>query len=141
MDAWWFDESQARQDAVRGLFAHLHASQDDRTPLVVCGDFNADPDSDELRMMTGRAAAPVKGLSFYDGGKSQAQVAGAARGPTPTPSPPNCCGRIVGSTTSSQPPPRRGGAGHPLAAGLLGAGPRGGTYASEHYAVQADIRY
>jgi len=141
MDAWWFDESRARQDAVRGLCAHLHASQDDQTPLVVCGDFNADPDSDELRMMTGRAAAPVGGLSFYD--------AWEAAGPG---------GR--GSTWSNANPwatqllwperridyiftaaPRRGGAGHPVAAALLGTGPVGGTYASDHFAVQADIRY
>jgi endonuclease/exonuclease/phosphatase family metal-dependent hydrolase len=141
MDAWWFDESQARQDAVRGLFAHLHASQDDRTPLVVCGDFNADPDSDELRMMTGRAAAPVKGLSFYDAW----EVAGpGSRGSTWSNA--NSFAtqllwpdrRIDYIFTAA---PRRGGAGHPLAAGLLGTGPRCGTYASDHYAVQADIRY
>lgn len=36
MDAWWLDESQARQDAVRGLFQHLHGSRDDRTPMIVC---------------------------------------------------------------------------------------------------------
>jgi hypothetical protein len=38
MDAWWIDESQARQDAVRGLLAHLHDAQDDHTPMIVCGD-------------------------------------------------------------------------------------------------------
>jgi endonuclease/exonuclease/phosphatase family metal-dependent hydrolase len=36
--------------------------QDDRVPLVVCGDFNADPDSDEIRMLRGRSSAPVPGL-------------------------------------------------------------------------------
>ena len=38
MDAWWFDESRARQDAVRNLLAYVHESQDERIPLVVCGD-------------------------------------------------------------------------------------------------------
>jgi endonuclease/exonuclease/phosphatase family metal-dependent hydrolase len=141
MDAWWFDESQARQDAVRGLLAHLHASQDDRTPMIVCGDFNADPDSDEMRLIRGRMATPVPGLSFYDAWEV------AAPG-------------IRGSTWSNANPwatqllwpdrridyiftaaPRRGGAGHPLGAALLGTGPRGGTYPSDHYGVQADIRY
>jgi endonuclease/exonuclease/phosphatase family metal-dependent hydrolase len=141
MDAWWLDESQARQDAVRGLVAHLHAAQDERTPLIVCGDFNADPDSDEMRLMTGRAAAPVPGLSFYDAWEV------AAPG-------------IAGSTWSNANPwaaqllwpdrridyiftaaPRRGGAGHPRAATLLGTAPMAGTYPSDHYGLQADIRY
>lgn len=76
------------------MLKHLQASQDDSTPLVVCGDFNADPDSDETRMVTGRTAAP-----------------------------------------------RRGGAGHPLAAELLGTGPVEGMFPSDHFAVQADLRY
>jgi endonuclease/exonuclease/phosphatase family metal-dependent hydrolase len=66
MDAWWFDESRARQDAVRDLAAHASAAQDSRAPLIVCGDFNADPDSDEIRMLAGRTAVPVPGLSFCD---------------------------------------------------------------------------
>jgi endonuclease/exonuclease/phosphatase family metal-dependent hydrolase len=141
MDAWWLDESQARQDAVRGLIAHLHAAQDERTALVVCGDFNADPDSDEMRLMTGRAAAPVPGLSFYDAWDV------AAPG-------------LAGSTWSNANPwaaqllwpdrridyiftaaPRRGGAGHPRAAALLGTTPVAGNYPSDHYGLQADIRY
>jgi endonuclease/exonuclease/phosphatase family metal-dependent hydrolase len=141
MDAWWLDESQARQDAVRGLLAHVHAARDDRTPLIVCGDFNADPDSDEMRMLTGRAATPVQGLSFYDAWDFAAP-------------------KDHGSTWSNTNPwatqllwpdrridyifsaaPRRGGAGHPVAATLLGTQPINGTYASDHYAVQADIRY
>jgi endonuclease/exonuclease/phosphatase family metal-dependent hydrolase len=37
--------------------------------------------------------------------------------------------------------PRRGGAGHPTRAVLLGTRPIHGTHPSDHYAVQADIRY
>lgn len=141
MDAWWLDESQARQDAVRGLLGHLHTAQDERTPLVVGGDFNADPDSDEMRLMTGRAATPVPGLSFYDAWEV------AAPG-------------VTGSTWSNANPwagqllwpdrridyiftatPRRGGAGHPRGAALLGTAAVAGTYPSDHYALQADIRY
>ena len=66
MDAWWFDQSQPRQNSVRELLTHVDERQDDRVPLVVCGDFNADPDSDEIRMLRGRSSAPVPGLSFYD---------------------------------------------------------------------------
>ena len=61
MDAWWFDESQARQDAVRELLSHARQAQDKQVPLIICGDFNADPDSDEIRMLTGRTTAPAPG--------------------------------------------------------------------------------
>lgn len=141
MDAWWLDQSQQRQEAVRGLLTDLHESQDDRTPLVVCGDFNADPDSDEMRMMTGRAAAPVPGMAFYDAW----EVAGpGGQGFTWANSNPWATQllwpdrRIDYIFTAT---PRRGGAGHPLSAALLGTGPAHGTYPSDHFAVQADVRY
>lgn len=66
MDAWWFDQSQARQHAVRELLTCINQAQDKRAPLIVCGDFNADPDSDEIRMLRGRTTTPAPGLSFYD---------------------------------------------------------------------------
>jgi len=141
MDAWWFDESHARQSAVRDLLTHVAAGQDDRTPLILCGDFNADPDSDEIRMITGRTAAPVPGLSFND--------AWEMAGP-PEP----------GHTWSNDNPwatqllwpnrridyvfsaaPRRGGAGHARRAALLGTSASAGVRPSDHYAVQADLRY
>jgi endonuclease/exonuclease/phosphatase family metal-dependent hydrolase len=62
MDAWWFDQSQPRQDSVRELLTHVNERQDERVPLVVSGDFNADPDSDEIRMLRGRTSTPVPGL-------------------------------------------------------------------------------
>jgi endonuclease/exonuclease/phosphatase family metal-dependent hydrolase len=37
--------------------------------------------------------------------------------------------------------PRPGGAGHPRDTTLLGTGSVGGTYPSDHYAVQSDLRY
>lgn len=141
MDAWWFDESRARQNAVRDLLNHANEVQDESVPLVVCGDFNADPDSDEIRMLSGRTTAPVPGMSFYDAW----DVAGPA---------------VPGYTWSNSNPwatqllwpdrridyiftaaPRRGGAGHPLGATLLGTRPVAGVHPSDHYALQADVRY
>jgi endonuclease/exonuclease/phosphatase family metal-dependent hydrolase len=141
MDAWWLDESRARQDATRDLLYEVQAAQDDRAPLVVCGDFNADPDSDEIRLLRGRTAAVVPGLAFYDAWE-------VTNPDTP------------GFTWSNRNPwaaqllwpdrridyifsaaPRRGGAGHPVAAALLGTEPVDGTYASDHYGLQVDLRY
>ncbi|MFF0342804.1 endonuclease/exonuclease/phosphatase family protein [Kribbella sp. NPDC004875] len=141
MDAWWFDESQARQDAVRALLAHVRQRQDDRVPLVIAGDFNADPDSDEIRMLTGRAAVPSPGLSFYDAwATAQPDLSGY------TWSNANSFARqllwperrIDYIFTAA---PRRGGAGHPRDATLLGTHPAHGIQPSDHYAVQADLRY
>ena len=141
LDAWWFDESQARQEAVRHLLAHIDAAQDERIPLVLCGDFNSDPDSDEIRMLTGRTTVPVPGLSFYDAW----EVAGPAD-PGYTWSNDNPWStqllwpnRRIDYIFSAA--PRRGGAGHPVGAVLLGTHPVNGTYPSDHYALQADLRY
>jgi endonuclease/exonuclease/phosphatase family metal-dependent hydrolase len=141
MDAWWFDQSRYRQHAVRELLTHLYQAQDAQAPLIVCGDFNADPDSDEIRMLTGRTTAPAPGLSFYDAW----EVAGSPG---------------LGHTWSNDNPwaaqllwpsrridyifsaaPRSGGAGHPRHTALLGTVPVGGTCPSDHYGVVSDLRY
>ena len=141
MDAWWFDQSQPRQQAVRDLLTYARQSQDTRTPLVICGDFNADPDSDEIRLLNGRTTAPAPGLSCYDAW----EVAGSP-GPGHTWSNDNPWAtqllwpsrRIdyIFSATS-----RSGGAGHPRRTALLGTVPVNGTYPSDHYGVLSDLRY
>jgi endonuclease/exonuclease/phosphatase family metal-dependent hydrolase len=141
MDAWWLDESQARQQSVHDLLGSLAAEQDQHVPLVVAGDFNADPDSDEIRMMTGRTTAPVPGLCFYDAW----ETAGPG-GPghtwsnaNPGAAPLLWPGRRIDYIFAAA--PRRGGAGHPVRAALLGTGPVDGTWPSDHYGLRADLRY
>jgi hypothetical protein len=63
-------------------------------------------------MLTGRTAAPVPGLSFYDAW----EVAGPAA-------------------------PRPGGAGHPTHTALLGTCAVNNTHPSDHYALQSSLRY
>ncbi|HEX4258011.1 MAG TPA: endonuclease/exonuclease/phosphatase family protein [Streptosporangiaceae bacterium] len=140
MDAWWFDESQTRQDAVRGLLGHVGQHQDPQVPLVVAGDFNADPDSDEIRMVTGRTAAPAPGLSFYDAW----EVAGTGPGHTWSNANPWATqllwpDRRIDYIFAAA--PRRGGAGHPRQAALLGTEPAGPVQPSDHYGVRARLRY
>ena len=123
MDAWWFDESQSRQDAVRELLSYVHHAQDKQAPLIICGDFNADPDSDEIRMVTGRTTAPARGLSFYDAWETAGPPAPGYTWSNNNPWAtqllwPNRRIDYIFSAT-----PRPGGAGHPLDTALLGTHP------------------
>src|SRR6266568_5980840 len=97
------DASAIRQGQVRQLVRFVQEVSSRRDPVIVCGDFNAGPDSDEIRMLTGRAATAGPGIVFYDSW----EVAGTARlaipGPTTIRSLPSACIRIAGSTTSSRP--------------------------------------
>ena len=58
--------SAVRQAQVRQLAQLISATTHRRHPIVVCGDFNAGPDSDEIRMLTGRSATAEADLVFYD---------------------------------------------------------------------------
>jgi endonuclease/exonuclease/phosphatase family metal-dependent hydrolase len=63
---WRFDHSSVRQDQVEAICQFVAASPPRDFPPVLCGDFNADPDSDEIRKLTGKAAVPVPKLVFRD---------------------------------------------------------------------------
>jgi endonuclease/exonuclease/phosphatase family metal-dependent hydrolase len=135
------DASARRQAQARTLAAFVQEIGNARHPTVVCGDFNAGPDSDELRLLTGQAATAVPGLVFYDAW----EIAGDG---TP------------GHTWSNRNPlaatglypdrrfdyvlsawPRAGGVGHPLSCALLGVRPPEAVQLSDHYGVVADLRY
>jgi endonuclease/exonuclease/phosphatase family metal-dependent hydrolase len=135
------DASAVRQGQVRQLAGVIMERTRRRHPVVVCGDFNAGPDSDELRMLTGKSAPAAPGLVFYDAW----EIAGDG---TP------------GYTWSKQNPlaavalypdrrfdyvlsawPRRGGVGHPVRCERLGVLPADQPQLSDHYGVVADLRY
>ncbi len=135
------DGSRVRQGQVRRLAQFISETTRKRHPVVVCGDFNAGPDSDEIRMLTGRSATAEPGLVFYDAW----EVAGDG---TP------------GYTWSNRNPlaavgmypdrrfdyvlsawPRLGAVGHPTHCELLGVVPEDQLQPSDHYGVLADLRY
>ena len=101
----------------------------------------AGPDSDEIRMLTGRSATAAPGMVFYDAW----EVAGDGS---------------PGFTWSNRNPmaavglypdrrfdyilsawPRRGGVGHPTRCSLLGVRAPGEQQVSDHYGLAADLRY
>ena len=135
------DASGLRQHQVRQLVQFIAETASRRDPILVCGDFNAGPDSDEIRMLTGRSAPAAPGMVFYDAW----EVAGDGS---------------PGFTWSNRNPlaaiglypdrrfdyifsawPRRGGAGHPTGCSLLGVRAPGEQQVSDHYGLAADLRY
>lgn len=145
---WRFDQSATRQDQVRAICAFIASSRPDGGrpyPPILCGDFNADPDSDEIRMLNGRAATPEPKLVFHDAW----EVAGGAS-----------TSSAAGATWSNANPyakldlepdrridyvfvgwPKAGGAGHPVVCRVEGIDPVDGVVASDHLAVLAELRY
>ncbi len=134
--------SGRRQAQVRQLAGHVARLADRRHATVVCGDFNAGPDADEMRMLTGRAEVPVPGLVFYDawdlaGDGSPGHTWSnanplAAIGLYPD--------RRFDYVLSAW--PRAGGVGHPTHCELLGVTPTPDqAQLSDHYGVLADLRY
>lgn len=133
--------SDVRQAQVRGLAVFIQEVTRRQHPIIVCGDFNAGPDADELRMLTGRTATAASGLVFYDAW----EIAGDG---TP------------GYTWSNRNPlaavamypdrrfdyvlsawPRPGAVGHPTHCHRLGVLPADQPQLSDHYGVLADLRY
>jgi endonuclease/exonuclease/phosphatase family metal-dependent hydrolase len=132
--------SELRQAQAKELARFVSETARRRYPTVVCGDFNAAPDSDEIRMLTGRSATAAPDLVFYDAW----EVAGDG---------------TAGHTWSNRNPlaaiglypdrrfdyifsawPRPGGIGHPTHCELLGVRPPDELQLSDHYGVVADLR-
>jgi endonuclease/exonuclease/phosphatase family metal-dependent hydrolase len=63
---WRFDHSEVRQEQVQAICRFVAASPKRSYPAILCGDLNAEPDSDEIRMLTGKAAVPEPKLFFHD---------------------------------------------------------------------------
>lgn len=136
------DASRRRQTQVRELAAFVQRKARNRHATLLCGDFNAGPDADELRMLTGRSETAAPGLVFYDAW----EVAGDGS---------------PGYTWSNRNPlaavglypdrrfdyilsawPRAGGIGHPVHCELLGViDAPDQLQLSDHYGVLAELRY
>lgn len=138
---WRFDHSAIRQDQVRAICGFVAGAPSRSFPPVLCGDLNAAPDSDEVRMLTGRAAVPNPPLVFHDAW----EVAGHG-GPGFTFSTANPF-----AATDLEPSrridyvlvgwPKAEGRGHVVACDLVGTSPIEGIWPSDHFGVVADLRY
>jgi endonuclease/exonuclease/phosphatase family metal-dependent hydrolase len=137
---WRFDHGHIRQEQVRSITAFIQETAPRTYPALLCGDFNATPDSDEVRMLTGRAAVPDPPLVFHDAW----EVAGEGPGHTWSNENPHAAkdlepNRRIDYVFSGW--PKAGGAGHVSSCRLIGTEPIDGVVPSDHYGLVAELRY
>ena len=63
---WKYQHSHIRQKQVSDIAHFIDNKPAQDFPPLLCGDFNAEPESEELRMLTGLTTCPVAGLFFHD---------------------------------------------------------------------------
>lgn len=139
--SWSDDHSAIRQEQTRAIAHFIRETRPRTFPAVLCGDLNADPGSDELRLLTGRAATPLPRVILRDAWE-------AARNTEPgytwsNDNPFAAAGldldRRIDHVMVG--PPKLGGVGHVLAAHIAGDVPIDGMWGSDHLAVVAELRY
>ena len=139
--SWSVDHSSIRQAQVADICQFVREMRPREFPAVLCGDLNADPQSDEIRMLTGRAASPVPRVVFRD-----AWEAAGNEEPGYTWSNDNPfaaagldINRRIDHVMVGR--PKLGGIGHVVGAQLAGDVPIDGMWGSDHLAVVAELRY
>jgi endonuclease/exonuclease/phosphatase family metal-dependent hydrolase len=137
---WRFDQSDVRQEQVRYVARFIAESREAGCPPILTGDFNAAPDSDEVRMLTGRMALAIPGLVFHDAWEA---AGGGATGFTWTNANPWARqdlepDRRIDYVFAGW--PGKGGAGHVTACRLIGQA-IDGMFPSDHLGVLAELRY
>jgi len=137
---WPLHASAVRQASVRHLAAFVTQVAGAASPTIVGGDFNAPPDSDEIRMLTGRSETAVPGFALIDAWEMTGSGSGHTWARTnPWAEPLLLPDRRIDYVLVGR--PRRGGAGHVVRCALAGTEPIKGVVPSDHYAVTADLRY
>ena len=63
---WRYEQSHIRQKQVEDVAGFVKENTSGKMPPILCGDFNAEPMSDEIRRLTGLATSATEGMSFHD---------------------------------------------------------------------------
>lgn len=138
---WRFEHSHIRQQQVADLTRFVDRMRPWAFPPILCGDFNAEPDAEEMRMLTGLTTCPVEGLVFHDAWR----VAGdGSSGMTWDNTNPYVSAtfepdRRIDYVLAGLPEAR--GAGHIIDCRVAGHEPMDGVWPSDHHAVLAELRY
>lgn len=137
---WRFDHSEVRQRQVRLIGELIEECKPRDYPPILAGDMNAAPDSDEIRMLTGRAGVVAPKLVFHDAW----EVAGEGSGMTWSNDNPYAAldlepARRIDYVLAGW--PKLGGLGHVVRAEVIGRDAVDGVTPSDHYGVLAELRY
>lgn len=140
--------SAERERQVRALVEFMAEAQEGAFPSpgrsIVAGDFNAAPDADEIRLLTGRRAPHAPGWVFLDAWDTAGD---GSPGHTMVRANPNAAPLLLPDLRWDYifvrwPSARPGGLGHPVHARVAGTeATAAGVVPSDHYAVVADLRY
>jgi hypothetical protein len=140
------DRSATRDAQTRALARELAAAtgtaqqRRDRPPIVLGGDLNAVPWSDEIRRLTGATISEVEGFVLVDAWEA---AGGTGRGDTWSAANPRVPARAVYPNRRLDYVmvswPRARGLGHVASCSLAGTEPVDGVWASDHYAVCAEV--
>jgi endonuclease/exonuclease/phosphatase family metal-dependent hydrolase len=109
-------------------------------PPILCGDFNATPDSDEIRFLTARAVIDGRSTYFNDAWTAVHDEAGMTQDLANDQyltfnEPPKRIDYVFVGDPSLRPD----GAGRVLSASLAFNEPRTGVFASDHYGLCVDV--
>jgi endonuclease/exonuclease/phosphatase family metal-dependent hydrolase len=139
--SWRGDHGAIRQEQVRAICTFVREQRPRSFPAVLVGDLNAVPQSDELRMLTGRAAVPVPGVWFRDAWEAagNADPGRTVSNDNPFIAPNLDLDRRIDYVLVGA--PKAAGCGHVLGAEVIGDDPIDGMWGSDHYGVAVDLRY
>jgi len=136
-----YEHSHIRQQQVGEVARFIQRKTIKGYPPVLGGDFNAVPNSDEIRMLKGLTTCPVPDLFFHD-----AWETAGSEGPGYT-----WDNRNTHAAEEFDPnrridyifvgPPKRRTAGHIKDCRVVADQPVDGIYPSDHFAVLAELRY
>jgi endonuclease/exonuclease/phosphatase family metal-dependent hydrolase len=139
--SWRADHSAIRQEQAAEICRFVRERGPRTFPAVVLGDLNADPDSDEVRVLTGQRTVPVPGVMFRD---VWTWVGNVDRGATWSNENPFAAAsldldrRIDHILVAA---PKAGGCGQPVATWIVGDRPIDEMYGSDHFGVVTELRY
>lgn len=139
---WPPHASASRVHALGHLATIIHENQSTlKSPLVVAGDLNAPPDSDELRMLTGRTTTAVPKFVLFDAWETAPshEDGNTWTNENPWAAPALLPDRRIDYILTGWPQP--GGIGSVTATTIAGDEPINGIVPSDHHAVAATIRY
>ena len=111
-------------------------------PPILCGDFNAEPASDEIRYLSGNAVIDRRSTYFQDAWAVINDHGGATQDPAnDLYAPLNLPPKRIDYVFVGDPFLRPGGAGRVISTTLAFNKRRSGTFASDHYGLSVDIAW